>query len=155
MDGEERNSLKLLLLRRAIGVMPWWKAVSSDLDSKWRLYSRGLIDKGRWEAVTEAREVLRLEIAFLTAEAEHLSPDWGSRILREAGALYRHQMQRDQDDLARKEEEKQKERMEKQKDRREEQEKKEAEEKKIAVERKAAKMAEQLIKEANRGTKEK
>lgn len=91
----QKQTLKVLLLRRAVANVPRWIHLSQEMNAKYRLYRHQLLSEQMWVRFSALHDDLQQELDFLKFEAECLEASWGERILRDALVLYRLQQQKE------------------------------------------------------------
>lgn len=147
LQPEERKTLKLLLLRRALANAPRWVYLSGESNAKYRLYRHGLLTETAWVSFQTAQEDLNRELQYIKLEAECLEKDWGEKVLRDAVMLHRlaeaQKERAKQQETEQRRQERERERQAKERERQEE----ERDLKRMQKEKKAERMREQLIKE--------
>lgn len=89
VDLEE--SLRKLLLRRAMTDLKRAWQLQEEKDSVYKLMRSAAISESMWEEFKEAENALQLEIYDLQAEAETFKPGWGAEILKDAAALVKRE----------------------------------------------------------------
>lgn len=88
---EDRTLMKRMLLKRALANIPRWVTISSEANSKFRLWKHGLLEEKAWMGYQQAHEDLQRELDYIRLEAECIEEGWGDTILRTSMMLYRHQ----------------------------------------------------------------